>query len=209
MKSKWRNKTDSNSKDNNDNIRSVSDNNEDLPKEDNKDKKIKMRNESTKRKKNPTYTGDCGENFQEDNSDDARDNGHDEMDEGIISNNLIEDLLEGIPIENALVENVVGNTNLLGTNFVNDWTDMEENLEHSLIHSCKSLCNESDKNSDTPLENDISDFIIKKKIYEKNIALIEKQIQTNKLNKLMKAREGILEMLTIIKNRKLNLNKFL
>ncbi|KAI4836795.1 hypothetical protein MKS88_004600 [Plasmodium brasilianum] len=53
-----------------------------------------------------------------------------------------------------------------------------------------------------------SNFILKKKIYQKDIAQIEMKIQTSKLNKLMKTREVILEMLTIIKNRKLNVNKF-
>ncbi|SBS86694.1 conserved Plasmodium protein, unknown function [Plasmodium ovale] len=49
-------------------------------------------------------------------------------------------------------------------------------------------------------------FVTKKKIYEKNIAQIERQIQTNKLNNLGKAREILLEMLTVIKNRKENIN---
>ncbi|SBT43119.1 conserved Plasmodium protein, unknown function [Plasmodium ovale wallikeri] len=49
-------------------------------------------------------------------------------------------------------------------------------------------------------------FVTKKKIYEKNIAQIERQIQTNKLHNLGKAREILLEMLTVIKNRKENIS---
>ncbi|KYN96072.1 hypothetical protein PGSY75_1448100 [Plasmodium gaboni] len=61
--------------------------------------------------------------------------------------------------------------------------------------------NEENKN----INDNIIPFLLKKKLYEKNIAQIEQQIQNDKLNKMMKTKEIILDMLTIIKNRKLNI----
>ncbi|SCM04049.1 conserved Plasmodium protein, unknown function [Plasmodium chabaudi chabaudi] len=102
--------------------------------------------------------------------------------------------------------------------------DKKKNIENELNESCEDnfiqqLCqdlnNESEENindqdkKETNLSNDIDiNFIFKKKIYEKNIAQIEKQIQTNKLNRLIKTNEIMIEMLTLIKNRKLNTKSF-
>ena len=61
--------------------------------------------------------------------------------------------------------------------------------------------NEKNKN----INENVIPFLLKKKLYEKNIAQIEQQIQNDKLNKMMKTKEIILDMLTIIKNRKLNI----
>ncbi|SOV83360.1 conserved Plasmodium protein, unknown function [Plasmodium sp. gorilla clade G3] len=61
--------------------------------------------------------------------------------------------------------------------------------------------NEENKN----INENIIPFLLKKKLYEKNIAQIEQQIQNDKLNKMMKTKEIILDMLTIIKNRKFNI----
>ncbi|SPJ12850.1 conserved Plasmodium protein, unknown function [Plasmodium sp. DRC-Itaito] len=61
--------------------------------------------------------------------------------------------------------------------------------------------NEENKN----INENIIPFLLKKKLYEKNIAQIEQQIQNDKLNKMMKTKEIISDMLTIIKNRKLNI----
>ncbi|CRG94676.1 conserved Plasmodium protein, unknown function [Plasmodium gallinaceum] len=70
----------------------------------------------------------------------------------------------------------------------------------------KNIYDESNENVFEELNDNLSNFVFKKKIYEKNIAQIEKKIQTNKLNKLIETKEIILDMLTIIKNRKLNLS---
>ncbi|SCM09478.1 conserved Plasmodium protein, unknown function [Plasmodium chabaudi adami] len=102
--------------------------------------------------------------------------------------------------------------------------DKKKNIENELNESCEDnfiqqLCqdlnNESEENineqdkKETNLLTDIdNNFIFKKKIYEKNIAQIEKQIQTNKLNRLIKTNEIMIEMLTLIKNRKLNTKSF-
>ncbi|SOV19453.1 conserved Plasmodium protein, unknown function [Plasmodium sp. gorilla clade G2] len=63
------------------------------------------------------------------------------------------------------------------------------------------ITNEENKN----INDNIIPFLLKKKLYEKNIAQIEQQIQNDKLNKMIKTKEIILDMLTIIKNRKMNI----
>ncbi|CAD2111350.1 hypothetical protein YYG_03412 [Plasmodium vinckei petteri] len=87
--------------------------------------------------------------------------------------------------------------------------------EHFIEQLCQDLNDESEENvneqnkKEANLLSDIdNNFILKKKIYEKNIAQIEKQIQTNKLNRLIKTNEIMIEMLTLIKNRKLNTKSF-
>ncbi|ETB56222.1 hypothetical protein YYC_05678 [Plasmodium yoelii 17X] len=84
------------------------------------------------------------------------------------------------------------------------------NEDNFIEQFCQDLNNEFEENiKETELLSDIDDnFIFKKKIYEKNIAQIEKQIQTNKLNRLIKTNEIMIEMLTLIKNRKLNTKSF-
>ncbi|EAA20305.1 hypothetical protein [Plasmodium yoelii yoelii] len=84
------------------------------------------------------------------------------------------------------------------------------NEDNFIEQFCQNLNNEFEENiKETELLSDIDDnFIFKKKIYEKNIAQIEKQIQTNKLNRLIKTNEIMIEMLTLIKNRKLNTKSF-
>ncbi|KEG04548.1 conserved Plasmodium protein, unknown function [Plasmodium vinckei vinckei] len=94
--------------------------------------------------------------------------------------------------------------------------EINENCQDNFIEQfCQDLNNESEENvneenkNETNLLTDIdNNFILKKKIYEKNIAQIEKQIQTNKLNRLIKTNEIMIEMLTLIKNRKLNTKSF-
>lgn len=84
------------------------------------------------------------------------------------------------------------------------------NEDNFIEQFCQDLSNEFEENiKETNLLSDIdNNFIFKKKIYEKNIAQIEKQIQTNKLNRLIKTNEIMIEMLTLIKNRKLNTKSF-
>ncbi|CAD2100214.1 conserved Plasmodium protein, unknown function [Plasmodium vinckei lentum] len=94
--------------------------------------------------------------------------------------------------------------------------ELNESCEDNLIEQlCQDLNDESEENVNEQNKNEanlLSDidnnFILKKKIYEKNIAQIEKQIQTNKLNRLIKTNEIMTEMLTLIKNRKLNTKSF-
>ncbi|CRH01445.1 conserved Plasmodium protein, unknown function [Plasmodium relictum] len=85
----------------------------------------------------------------------------------------------------------------------NTYQRTNENINSELD---QSIYDESNRNVFEELNDKVNNFVFKKKIYEKNIAQLEEKIQVNELNKLIKTKEIILDMLTIIKNRKLNLS---
>ncbi|SOV83063.1 conserved Plasmodium protein, unknown function [Plasmodium reichenowi] len=93
-------------------------------------------------------------------------------------------------------------------NIQNDDTKYKEDILNDNIFK-ELKCDNSDELTTNKENKNINEnvipFLIKKKLYEKNIAKIEQQIQNDKLNKMMKTKEIILDMLTIIKNRKLNI----
>ncbi|CDO66945.1 conserved Plasmodium protein, unknown function [Plasmodium reichenowi] len=93
-------------------------------------------------------------------------------------------------------------------NIQNDDTKYKEDILNDNIFK-ELKCDNSDELTTNKENKNINEnvipFLIKKKLYEKNIAQIEQQIQNDKLNKMMKTKEIILDMLTIIKNRKLNI----
>lgn len=152
------------------------------------------------------------ENLRGDNSDSSKESAHDELRDGI-SNDLVDHLIEGMPIENA-DDADIGDGNSWGgeknydpeKSFHPEGSHPEGvNWSDDLSILCRSFDSGSGEQSDDALEDNVAEFIIKKKIYERNIAMIEKQIQTNKLNKLTRAREALLGMIVLIKNRKLSL----
>ncbi|KYN93068.1 hypothetical protein PRSY57_0022800, partial [Plasmodium reichenowi] len=93
-------------------------------------------------------------------------------------------------------------------NIQNDDKKYKEDIFNDNIFK-ELKCDNSDELTTNKENKNINEnvipFLIKKKLYEKNIAQIEQQIQNDKLNKMMKTKEIILDMLTIIKNRKLNI----
>ncbi|KJP85930.1 hypothetical protein AK88_04405 [Plasmodium fragile] len=153
------------------------------------------------------------ESLRRDNSDSSKGSGRDELRDGI-SNDLVDRLIEGMPIENADDGNSCERENSYDPN---GKFDLDKSLHREDSHPegvnwsddlsllCRSFDSGSSEHSDDPQDDSIAEFIIKKKIYERNIAMIEKQIQTNKLNKLTRAREGLQGMIMLIKNRKLSL----
>ncbi|SCO68970.1 conserved Plasmodium protein, unknown function [Plasmodium vivax] len=168
---------------------------------------------SPKGSKQPGRPKLTSESLRGDNSDTSKGSGRDELSEGI-SDDLVDRLIEGMPIENADNGDVGdGNSYDPGKSYDLEKSFHREdsppegaNWSDDLSLLCRSFDSGSGEHSDDTPDDSIAEFIIKKKIYERNIAMIEKQIQTNKLNKLTRAREGLLEMLVLIKNRKLSLS---
>lgn len=56
------------------------------------------------------------------------------------------------------------------------------------------------------LNEEIKNYICKKKLFEKNIAEVELNIQKNKLQKLIQTKKILLDVLTTIKKSKYTLN---
>ncbi|ANQ09877.1 Uncharacterized protein PCOAH_00046370 [Plasmodium coatneyi] len=177
-----------------------------------KGKRTKVGDGFSKGNKLPGHHEVTSESLREDNSDTSKGSRRDELRDGI-SNDLVDHLIEGMPIENADDEDM-GDGNSCGRensyepekNFHREDSHPEGvNWSDDLSLLCRSFDSGSDEQSDDPPDDSIAEFIIKKKIYERNIAMIEKQIQTNKLNKLTRAREALLGMMVLIKNRKLSL----
>ncbi|EUD69445.1 hypothetical protein C922_00308 [Plasmodium inui San Antonio 1] len=202
-----------------------------------KGKRTKARGGFSKGNKHPELHKVTSENLRGNNSDSSKGRGRDELSDGI-RNDLVDHLIEGMPIENADDGDMGDGNNCRRENSYDPERSYDPEKSYDTVRSydpqnsydteksflredshpegaswsddlsllCRSFDSGSGEHSDEPPDDSVAEFIIKKKIYERNIAMIERQIQTNKLNKLTRAREALLEMIVLIKNRKLSLS---